>query len=85
LGKTQDEQIEETKLCQNSLPTHPSIYPSIHPPIIIIIIIISPSHPTHYWSHPIGALIGRYDKTLPKYLTCCHTYLLWYTNYLRQH
>ncbi len=57
LGKTQDEQIEETKLCQNCLPTHPSI--------IIIIIIISPSHPTSYWSHPIGALIGKYDKTYP--------------------
>jgi hypothetical protein len=36
------------------------------------IIIISPSHPTHYWSHPIGALIGKYDKTYLKYLTCCH-------------
>ncbi len=38
------------------------------------IIMISPSHPTLYWSHPIWPLL---ENMTTKYLTCLsHTYLL---------
>jgi hypothetical protein len=72
LAKTQDdEQIEETKLCQNSLPTHPSIHPFIHPSSSSSSSSSSSHLPIPHPPidlHPNGALIGKYDKTYPSTL-----------------